>query len=267
LEQDLASKVKENIHCSMKLAEKEDKILRLTNDLMSKDLKLKHQHEELTALGRVKCVSDKYHRENAARDQERITKLKRQINKLKRKRDAKKGHLSKARQKKMRNMVTPLRGGGKKRNKKSSKKKHSPTTSVASSYQPKKNTGAQAYHNFSVEDGPRYYNNMMDCGSEYKQMDGDDVSQLSYQSYSGAYYKSGGGRSAKIYGEDLLPDLPPEDVESTVDGHSVSGYGFASPYDSQSMYQDVAYSSHNAPAYGYDGNSYMPYGNNTLYNF
>merc|ERR1719204_2713307 len=105
----------------MKLAEKEDQLLHLQNDIVNKDLKLKHQNEELSAFGKLNMESEKYHRENAARDQERITKLKREIKKLKRKGDAKRGHLSKARQKKMRTVAVPLRGGGGKKKKKSSK--------------------------------------------------------------------------------------------------------------------------------------------------
>jgi len=267
LEQDLSSKVKDHINLTMKLAEREDQLLRLQNDVMNKDLKLKHQHEELTAFGKLKIESDKYHRENAARDQERITKLKREIKRLKRKRDAKKGNLSKSRQKKMRAVVIPLKGGGgKKKKRKSGKKKDSPTGSVASSYVSKKNTGAQAYASpYTMNDEPQYYS--IDCGSEYKQMDVDDVgSQISYGSYSGAYYTPG-VRAPKlpIYGEEVLPDLPPEDFQSVVDG-SVSGYGCGSHYDSQSMYQDSAYTGQKS-VYGYNENTYLPYGGNAYVKF
>merc|ERR1719233_2560218 len=75
LEQDLSSKVKEHINLKMKLAEREGQLHRLQNEVMEKDLKLKHQHEELTGLGKLELESDKYHRENAARDQEEIAKL------------------------------------------------------------------------------------------------------------------------------------------------------------------------------------------------
>merc|ERR1711920_270151 len=85
LEQDLSSKVKDHINLTMKLAEREDQLLQLQNDIMNKDLKLKHQHEELTAFGKMKIVSDNYHRENAARDQEEIAKLTKKIKKLQRK--------------------------------------------------------------------------------------------------------------------------------------------------------------------------------------
>merc|ERR1719493_411436 len=93
-----------------------------------------------------------------------------------------------------------------------------------------------------------HYIPMLDCGSEYKHMEADDVvSSISYGSYSGAYYMPG-ARTNKlaVYGEEMLPDLPPEDAESLLDG-SVSGYGAASHYDSQSMYQDGTYSGHNVP--------------------
>jgi len=274
LEQDLSSKVKDHINLTMKLAEREDQLLRLQNDVMNKDLKLKHQHEELTAFGKLKLESDKYHRENAARDQERISKLKREIKKLKRKRNAKKGHLSKARQKQMRAVVVPLRGGGgKKKKRKSSKKKnHSPTGSVASSYVSKKNTGAQAYTNpYTInDDSQSHYFNMLDCESEYKHMDRDDVgSQISYNSYSAAAYYQPEVRPGKlaIYGEEALPDLPPEDVESLVDGHSVSGYGVANPYENQRLYQDCGYAGQGV--HSYNGNSYLPYGHggNAYVNF
>jgi len=263
LEQDLSSKVKDHINLTMKLAEREDQLLQLQNDLKSKDLKLKHQHEELTAFGQMKIVSEKFHRENAARDQEEIAKLTKKIKKLQRKAKAKKGHLSKSRQKKMRAVVVPLRGGGgKKKKRKSNKKKdHSPTGSVASSYVSKKNSGAQAYTNaYTMNDEAQsQYCNMRDY--DYKHMDGDDiVSQISYGSYSGAYYQP--APKSAIYGEEGgLPDLPAEDVESLADIYSISSYGLASPYESQSLYQDAAYSRQKIGMHGYNDNPYNPYGN------
>merc|ERR1712241_506037 len=84
-------------------------------------MRLRHQHDELSALGKLKLESDKYHSEKAARDQERILKLKRIIAKLKQKRTAAadgKNQISKTRQKKMRAVVVPLRGGGRKKSRK-----------------------------------------------------------------------------------------------------------------------------------------------------
>merc|ERR1719479_183936 len=116
LEQDLRSKVEEFILLKMKVVEKDEAIEHLQNDVKIKDMRLRHQHDELSALGKLKLESDKYHSEKAARDQERILKLKRIIAKLKQKRvgGGDKGQISKTRQKKMRAVVVPLRGGGKK---------------------------------------------------------------------------------------------------------------------------------------------------------
>merc|ERR1712087_392121 len=123
LEQALSEKVQDFINLKMSMAEKEDQLRHLMNDVKAKDLKMKHQHEELKALGKMKSESDKYHGDKAARDQQRITKLKRIIGKLKRKNDTKQKRISKTRQKKMRSVVVPLRGGGKKRKKTSGKHK------------------------------------------------------------------------------------------------------------------------------------------------
>merc|ERR1711981_936092 len=75
LEQDLRSKVEEFILLKMKVVEKDELIEHLQNDVKIKDMRLRHQHDELSALGKLKLESDKYHSEKAARDQERILKL------------------------------------------------------------------------------------------------------------------------------------------------------------------------------------------------
>jgi len=274
LEQDLRAKVEDFINLKMKLVEKDDQLGHLQNDVKNKDLRLRHQHEELKALGKLKLESDKYHSEKAARDQQRIIKLKRTIGKLKRKRkEDKKGHISKTRQKKMRGVVVSLRGGGgkktKKKGSKSKKREGSPTGSVASSYVPKKKSVAQAYMNSYSTLNPsgdeQQYSGMRDNESDYKQMDPDEgASQASFASYSGAYY-SQNSRANKlaIYEEDL-PDIPPVDAESSIDGHSYSGYSMSNPYDAQSTYQDYGYSNAQLPqSYSYQlGNSYAAYGGN-----
>merc|ERR1719233_2321205 len=118
LEQDLRSKVDEVIQLKMKAVEKDDQIRSLQNSGETKDMKLRHQHDELSALGKLKLESDTIHSEKAAKYQERIKKLKRVIVKMKHKRSsAKKGQISRTRQKKMRAMRVPMRGGGKKKSK------------------------------------------------------------------------------------------------------------------------------------------------------
>jgi len=265
LEQALSEKVQDFINLKMSMAEKEDQLRHLQNDVKAKDLKLTHQHEELKALGKMKSESDKYHGEKAARDQQRITKLKRIIGKLKRKNDTKQGRISKTRQKKMRAVVVPLRGGGKKKRKKKSsrsKREGSPTNSVASSYVSKNNDAslayASSYNAYPNNNDDRYYMGMADYDSEYKHgIDTDEVtSQVSFNSYTGTYVKQPGKNKMRSYEEELLPELPREDM-SSIDGQSLSGY------DTQSVYTDYSYMGTGQPPQSFSyqyGNSYAAYG-------
>jgi len=267
LAQDLSEKVQDFINLKMKMAEKDDILEHLRNDVKAKDLKLQHQHEELTALGKMKSESDKYHGEKAARDQQRITKLKRIIGKLKRKKDTKQGNFSKTKQKKMRSVVVSVRGGGKRKRKKKSrtKKEGSPTASVASSCLTKNNEASIAYQNsynaITNNNDERYYMGMADYDSEYKLgMDADDIrSQASYNSYQGTYIKQPGMNKIRSYEEDHLPELPREDM-SSIDGQSLSGY------DTQSVYTDYSYHGTGQQSFSYlHGNSYAGYGGDAYF--
>jgi len=269
LEQDLSNKVNEFIELKIKLAEKEDELGHMQNSVKNKDLRLKHQHDELAALGKLKIESDKYHSEKAARDQQRILKLKRIISKSKRKKldDSKaKGHISKKRQKNMRAVVVPLRGGGgsKKKKKKASKKKKksSPTGSVASSYVSKSvpHRYDSALNGVYSALDDRHVLGMMEAGSEYKHEVDDVGSQVSFGSYAGRYY-SQTRHNVPIYEEDL-PEIPTDDVESSIDGYSVTGYSAGNQFDTQSWDQYYPNIDMAQPpqTYSYQyGNSYAPY--------
>jgi len=259
LEQDLMSKVEDYLLLKMKVVEKDEQLEHLTNDVKIKDMRLRHQHDELSALGKLKLESDKYHSEKAARDQERILKLKRIIAKLKQKRASGiggGGRISKTRQKKMRAVKVSLRGGGgapRKKSRSNSKRKSrskgrgarrrgsrsdqksdkgSPTGSVASSATGNK---YKTYGNYGAStDG---------YGSEFKDDASATGSQISYASYSGAYY---GGQTAGLQD---LPDIPDDSQSVISDVHSTYS-GYANP-----SYQ--YYPSHNTTydpyAYGQAG--------------
>jgi len=255
LEQDLRSKVDEVIQLKMKGVEKDEQIGFLQNSVKTKEMKLRHQHDELSALGKLKLESDTLHSEKAAKYQERISKLKRIITKMKQKRMVKKGQISRTRQKKMRNMRVPLRGGGGK--KKSSKRRarskkkrgaesgdgnDSPTGSVASSYVANKYTNSYASVQFNNHDA-KEEDNMSLAGS-----------QVSYQSYKGLYIhpnvedpqrllsptKSSGYHHHPNHHPNMegLPDLPIDDVESVMSNDNYSTYSgmTASTYNNYAPY-------------------------------
>jgi hypothetical protein len=211
--------------------EKDEQIGFLQNSIKAKDMKLRHQHDELSALGKLKLESDTIHSDKAAKYQERILKLKRIIAKMKQKRSSKKGQISRIRQKKMRAMRIPMRGGGKsKKSKRRGKRKKteddgndSPTGSVASSYVPKKYQNTYASIQFNSHN------------SEAKEDDVASIagSQVSYQSYKGVYYHPNTEDHQRILSPTKsyhhpnikdLPDLPVDDIESVISNDNYSTY-------------------------------------------
>jgi len=287
LEQDLRSKVEEFILLKMKVVEKDEQLEHLQNDVKIKDMRLRHQHDELSALGKLKLESDKYHSEKAARDQERIMKLKRIVNKLKQKRAAgdTKPKISNAKQKKMRAVVVPLRGGGRKKKpakasrpagRKTRKRKQkgvrrkgqakgrtgddgdgSPTGSVASSHANGKfnyNYNTPAYQSYGQQAVDPY------GGADYKDDDASVAGSeaMSYASYSGAYYNS---QPQKYDNYEGLPELPFSNDENesviSADNHSAySGYTATQYYNGQG-YQDYGqYSTYGQQDTGWTGSAW-----------